>query len=121
MAASAVKSMEQTRQCQRTERHGASDRGAALVQSQMEGCHGTDSDQAALEDQLHHEFLCQYSLFRISRFLRQQILFRRLHTDCDGRKRVRQKVDKQQMYRCKRNGKRHDGRVQYRQDPRHIS
>ena len=100
-----VKSMGQACQTKCSERIRTAKQRAILVIScqKCDHCHRTD--HKALQTDFAKEILCQYRFVRSSWFVIHHIAVRRLHAKCDGRKAICQKINKQQVYRCKRNRK----------------
>ena len=78
--------------------------------------HGCDSDAKSLCSNLGQEIFGQDRFIHRSWFFIHYFLGMRFQSKGNSRKTVCQKVDKQQMHRCKRNRKSCDGRIQYRKD-----
>ena len=113
--------MEQPCQGQGCKGHGAGQRRTALAQADVVGGHDKDADQRALYQQGQHEVLGHDRFLRVSRLLVEQVLARRLHADGDGRQRVGQQVNKQQVYRLERHCQAKQRGVQNAEDGRHVA
>ena len=98
-----VKSVNQTAAAKCSKCHRTCQHCISIAISDHKCCHGHDSDTQTFHSDACKKWFCQNGLSHGTRFFFHHFRIVRLQSKCDRRQAVCQKVDEQQMYRCKWN------------------